>query len=623
MNMKKTIAAIAAGAVAVSAMATTVSAVESGTLNYNLVNTLANQTNGKVTLKATFPNVPLTAGTPVQIQAKGMQWTDKVIISGQYIDTNKAIAPITVTRDIWSEGYSAVTEGYLIGGDIIEVPVETVNTQGKPTLIGGGAATEGTPGVPAVVESATAIATIGGVKSTVAVNLADLKLNNTVDDIAAGETKAFTVVAEVATPEDATDPDNVIPATYRWKDAAKYGISTDKVPTTADDTIVITYTAPKAGVDEVPATGGPQMANIVVVVNMKHDLKDIESVNKKLQSQEWGIFFNGKAGDATSSAFAAPTKFKAPFMTNKSDNRNIISYLENANVNGEDKGYKNVGAVLNDAIENFETVTFKFNTAQSAVGFAVAETKITSNTYRAVPVLKTEVYSEYAKAAAVLNAQEYGNYTYANRDLHEVIGVYVANDWEGSTVYKEFGDHTYDWFYSPEGTGMLGMDWGGQNLFAGALIVNEGYTMSLNNTEYFDWTKTAISFDWDAIMDGAATTNNYATYIHSMKLATSNMWFWDSMEVELVAGESDDVSADAGVDADDETLDDDDDDSDIVADDDDDEPVVDDDDDEPVADDVDEPAPVVTNPPTGNASVALAVIPVALAAAAIVAKKRG
>lgn len=611
MNMKKTIAAIAAGAVAVSAMATTVSAVESGTLNYNLVNTLANQTNGKVTLKATFPNVPLTAGTPVQIQAKGMQWTDKVIISGQYIDTNKAIAPITVTRDIWSEGYSAVTEGYL-NGDIISVPVETVNIQGKPTLIGGGAATEGTPGVPAIVESAKAIANIGGVKTPVAVNLEALKLNNDVTTVAAGETKTFTIKTNEA--GDAWD-----------NNPALFGIDSAAVAWTADgDQIDITYTAPKAGVDEVPATGGPQMANIVVVVNMKHDLKDIESVNKKLQSQEWGIFFNGKAGDATSSAFAAPTKFKAPFMTNKSDNRNIISYLENANVNGEDKGYKNVGAVLNDAIENFETVTFKFNTAQSAVGFAVAETKITSNTYRAVPVLKTEVYSEYAKAAAVLNAQEYGNYTYANRDLHEVIGVYVANDWEGSTVYKEFGDHTYDWFYSPEGTGMLGMDWGGQNLFAGALIVNEGYTMSLNNTEYFDWTKTAISFDWDAIMDGAATTNNYATYIHSMKLATSNMWFWDSMEVELVAGESDDVSADAGVNADDETLDDDDDDSDIVADDDD-EPVADDDDDdddEP-APDVDEPAPVVTNPPTGNASVALAVIPVALAAAAIVAKKRG
>ena len=178
----------------------------------------------------------------------------------------------------------------------------------------------------------------------------------------------------------------------------------------------------------------------------------------------------------------------------------------------------------------------------------------------------------------------------------------------------------YDWYYAPETTGFTGYDWGGSNLFAGALVVNESYTMSLSNTEYFDWTKTSISFDWEAIMDNAATTNNYATYIHSLKLATSNLWFWDSMDVVLTTGEADDVSADAGVTSDDDVLDDDDDD--IVADDDDDEPVVDDDDDEPV---VDEPvaAPVVSNPPTGNASVALAVIPVALAAAAIVAKKRG
>ncbi|MDE5993482.1 MAG: hypothetical protein K2G87_10590, partial [Oscillospiraceae bacterium] len=183
---------------------------------------------------------------------------------------------------------------------------------------------------------------------------------------------------------------------------------------------------------------------------------------------------------------------------------------------------------------------------------------------------------------------------------------------------------TYDWFYSPEGTGFTGMDWGGQNLFAGALIVNEGYTMSLSNTEYFDWTKTSISFDWDAIMDGAATTNNYATYIHSMKLATSNLWFWDSMDVVLVAGDADTVDADAAAEVDENTIDDDEDD-DIVADDDDDdvEPADDDDDDVDVAPVDVEPAPVVSNPPTGNAPVALAVIPVALAAAAIVAKKRG
>ena len=112
MNMKKTIAAIAAGAVAVSAMATTVSAVESKTLNYNLTATLQAQNNGKVTLKATFPNVQLTAGqnTVIRILTNSSDgWKDKIVVGGQYIDTNKAINPITFTQDQWSEGYSSVT----------------------------------------------------------------------------------------------------------------------------------------------------------------------------------------------------------------------------------------------------------------------------------------------------------------------------------------------------------------------------------------------------------------------------------------------------------------------------------------------------------------------------------
>ncbi|MDE5991897.1 MAG: hypothetical protein K2G87_02480, partial [Oscillospiraceae bacterium] len=159
MNMKKTIAAIAAGAVAVSAMATTVSAVESGTLNYNLVNTLENQPNGKLTVKATFPNVKLVAGTSVVINAPGMAWTDKVVVSGQYIDTNKAINPITFTRDVWSEGYSAATEA-MIEWDGIHIPVKAVN-DGSPALIGGSAdAGEATPATVTAVSSKGNILTV-------------------------------------------------------------------------------------------------------------------------------------------------------------------------------------------------------------------------------------------------------------------------------------------------------------------------------------------------------------------------------------------------------------------------------------------------------------------------------
>ncbi|MDE5577051.1 MAG: hypothetical protein K2J11_06665 [Oscillospiraceae bacterium] len=644
MNMKKTIAAIAAGAVAVSAMATTVSAVESGTLNYNLVNTLQNQKNGKLTLKATFPNVKLVAGQEVVIEAVGMEWTDKVVVSGQYIDTNKAINPITFTRDIWSEGYSAATEA-MMSWDGIHIPVKAVN-DGSPALIGGDAeATNGTEGTAAV-----ATATYNGF--AVATNIETIKANN----IPAGN---YTLVYQAQTPaqpakaagwytdaaktsavpagptldtlnalkdadptltQASVDGDTTVyyydagTAAVPAKDAgfftsdgaysaASFGIA--KIDgATAGDKITVVYTAGTAGTEGTDVV----MANITVTVNMKGITdKDWETVNKKIQAGTYGIKFNGVFGDATGSAYTAPTPFKAPLMTQVSNNKDIVAYLENANVNGSDKAYKNVRAVLNDAIENFETVTFTFNTAAANVRFAAATGA--SN----APVINTDNINK-----------EYNDTLKKLKDGEFIVGLYAENDWEGVDTYKAFGDHTYDWFYSPEGTGFTGMDWGGQNLFAGALIVNEGLTMSLSNTEYFDWTKTSVSFDWDAIMDGAATTNNYATYIHTLKLATSNMWFWDSMDVVLVAGDADTVDADAAAEVDENTIDDDEDDID-ADDDDEDVDTDDDDDDEDVAPVVDEPAPapVVSNPPTGNASVALAVIPVALAAAAIVAKKRG
>lgn len=627
MNMKKTIAAIAAGAVAVSAMATTVSALESGSLTYNLVNTLEDQSNGKLTIKATFQNVKLVSGQEVVINPKGMGWTDKVVVSGQYIDTNKAIAPMTFTRDIWSEGYSSQTED-MIKGDGIHIPVKAVN-DGSPALMGG-VATGATPDTPAV-DPVPAASEVTDKSANITAAVADIKVQTAAFAGMAGGT--YTIKYD----------------TDKWVILDAEGFSTGKeilvngATGEADgETLTVKYTAPvegKPAVPGAPATDGAQMANITVTVTMKAiDEKDWETINKALKHPEHadgiGISLNGVWGDATGSGFTAPTKRRAPLMTYYTDNLNVIEYLEKAHVNGDDKGYANVGAVINDAIENYETVTFTFNTASANVAWGVASIG-TDGAKKFNPTFvwttndgkqksRTDVAAEFGQLINKTDkwGESYQDWKY-DRDDYIIMGYYPDNDWEGVDTYKAFGDHTYDWFYSPEGTGMVGMDWAGQDLFAGALIVNEKQTMSLGNTEYFDWNKTAISFDWDAIMDGAATTNNYATYVHSLKLATSQYWFWDSMNLVLTAGESDDVSADAGVEADDETLDDEDDE--IIDGDDDDEPVADDDEDEEPAPVVDEPAPapVVTNPPTGNASVALAVIPVALAAAAIVAKKRG
>lgn len=609
MNMKKTIAAIAAGAVAVSAMATTVSAVEAKTLNYNLTATLARQNDGNVTVKATFPNVALTTGTNAVIRVtrpNGEGWNDRIVLSGQYIDTNKAINPITFTHDRWSDGYSAA-EGCLsswadpangVYYHVVTLPVKAVN-DGTPALIGG----EGTAAVDAV--TAVAAATEVTAKSAgIAEEIADIKV----------QTTAF---AGLTGGNYTIKYDN---AQTKWFILDNEGFATATAvqvqgTTPADDeTLTVKYTAPVEGVTAVPAAAGTQTANITVTATIKSTNfgetwdADVSNAiaNGKLAIE---IDTNGsgyKKGDTTYSNLTVATKYKMPFRTTLNDNTNIITYLENANVVGDDKHYVNVRAVLNDAIENYDGVTFTFNTAASKTAYVVA-----TGADKVNPTIKDDKqYKTYEAAVrAATGANDWVTAVYSD-----------GND--STDTYTAFGEHTYDWYYAPETTGFTGYNWGGQNLFAGALVINEAYTMSLSNTEYFDWTKTSISFDWEAIMDNAATTNNYATYIHSLKLATSNLWFWDSMDVVLTVGEADDVSADAGVTADDATLDDDDDD--ITADDDD-EPADDDDDDEP-APVVDEPAPVApvaTNPPTGNAPVALAVIPVALAAAAIVAKKRG
>lgn len=602
MNMKKTIAAIAAGAVAVSAMATTVSAAEAKTLNYNLTATLQKQSNGKVTLKATFPNVTLTAGDEIVVNAPGMAWTDKIVVSGNYIDTNKAIDPITFTRDIWSEGYSAQTEA-MLSWDGAHIPVRATNN-GSPALIGSAATT----GEDEVLEALTngVITLVANDATTHVVNPADFR---------GLETGTYSMVATSATAWDIKNATGFI-----VKSNAQ--VVTDGTVAAGDTVIDIAYTAPKAAVAGSEGT----KANITVTVNLTTNDSSWEDINKKVQNHTYGITLDGVFGNATTSGKTDATAYKMPFMTNVpsavtgADNVDIINYLQTANVVGDDKHYVNVRAVLNDAIENYDGVTFTFNTAATTVRFATVKGARTNpsigDTFDTYDKAKKKIAEEKLKIEKNLADKN----MWYDGDIY-VVGLYADNSWDGTDMYKEFGEHTYDWYYSPETTGYTGYDWGGSNLFAGALIVNEHLTMSLSNTEYFDWTKTSVSFDWDSIMDNAATTNNYATYIQTIKLATSSIWFWDSMDVVLTTGDADDVSADAGVTADDDTLDDDDDDIGV----DDDEPADDDDDDDEPAPVVDEPAPapVVSNPPTGNAPVALAVIPVALAAAAIVAKKRG
>ena len=622
MNMKKTIAAIAAGAVAVSAMATTVSALETTTLNYNLASYLnLNPSVGTAKLTANFSGITLKPNTSIQVivDTNSTSGNDEMItIGGRYVDNNKSIDNMFFTKSKDKQNYNAVGDAALTNSGTnnevhtITIPVNEVATAKSYEL---------------QADSSSSTEITGGTLTT-----------SDVSGIAAGDATAANTVVNTT-----NFIKNQVPAgTYRvvttdgleWKvyggDVTfTVGVATDATAVAANDEIEVVWAPTTTTTDYVT------LANLVVSVDAeKLSYRNLSALNNAIASGDItikvkdsdGVVINGDVKGTMSDV----ERYRMPFMTNLSRNDDIINYLENRHLTGgsdydSTHGYRNVKAVLNDAVENYDGVTFTFNTAAAGVKYVIVDDATGAYQNNGINVVAGPFGNDWqgsglAQAQSELYNFRAGAWTTGVADNYNIQAVY-SSDWDAINTYTAFGEHTYDWNYAPEGTGFTGYDWGGTNLFAGALIVNERITMSLSNTEYFDWTKTSVSFDWEAIMDNAATTNNYATYIQTLKLATSNMWFWDSMDVVLTVGEADDVSADAGVTSDDDVLDDDDDD--IVADDDD-EPVADDDDDEP-APVVDEPvaAPVVSNPPTGNASVALAVIPVALAAAAIVAKKRG
>jgi hypothetical protein len=438
MNMKKTIAALAACAVAVSAMATTVSAINDGTYTYNLVRTT------KVT------------------DAKGTAVYSYVI---KNVDTTA-----TVALDI--TGFTNATATY---GTVKNVVV--------------------------YVDYETAATSAGAERSVLRYSNGDaLGFQNAAAQITAG---TITIAADSL---DATQN------------------------TTAQFTVEVTVEHPydkgdNAALKTVPA---------ITIASAPASYAVLKATTDKTEKE-----------------------IKKPFMSNLyGGDGDIIEYLQEYDLRNNENPYYNVKAVLNDAIENFDSVTFTFATAKEPVNAA----------------------GEYDK--------------------------------DGDKTYLAFDEHLYTYFWYDEETTWTGFNWAGTNLFNGALVINEELTMSLADTEKFDYAKTTLSFDWDTVEEGAATNNSYARYIHTLKLATSSRWYWDSLTVTCTnAAEEDTVDTEAPTTSDDEELG---------------EEEAEEETEEVTEEaETEEEAEVeVENPTTGNASVALAVIPVALAAAAVVAKKR-
>ena len=239
---------------------------------------------------------------------------------------------------------------------------------------------------------------------------------------------------------------------------------------------------------------------------------------------------------------------------------NILSYLgaNEYSLVDKDKSYINAVPVINDILANYNNVTFTFNTA-------------TEN------ILYEENVGYYYN--------EKGKDTYKKFDQH---------------LYNLYGDETTNYIYSNS------YDWSDYNLFTGAIIVNGNLSMSLNDINVFNYGKNSLSFNWEDIVNGEVV-NNYAYYLNKLQLATSTTWFWDSLTITYSNEEVEDVGSEAGVAAEEDIIEDE-----IVE-----ESIVETE--TPIVEDI----PVVEeNPATGNTPIAMSIIPVALAAVAMIIKKQ-
>lgn len=603
MNMKKTIAAVAAGAMAVSAMATSVSAitiedlVDGQAREYSLLHTVKDVPSalGQVDITATISDVDL--GTKINgndpkylylyFDIPAGYEIKSVTTSGEYQgDTTKQIQPYTRVKGNWNENYNPS-----LNGNYIEIPI---------------------------VEGAT---------------------NNGAWLDAKDDTKINVVLTLTHNKGSVSDVNADI-----------FSGNIKVVSALATDRLVMTW---GVGVNQNALTeSGANYFTDMTGADLTNASATPAAVEEKISQM----------GTMAAVNFSARTtkEYKLPLETSLEAKTDIVTYLQNY------VGYRNVAPVINDLINSYGTVTFQFNTAKSGIKWSIIDNA----------AMGTTKFYDYLNGDGVIQDEDWGSDFFTSYDnayaekvaendrrnkkykeehgtnapdsllLSYIVPVYSAASGNVGS-YQAFGQNLYTgtgngdmeflpgWLgFTSENTGYYGGLWNQNNLFNGALVINENITMNLSQVEAFDFNETSITFDWDAITTDATYYNQFATFLQSMKLATTSRWYWDNLVVtgaDLYAAEAEDTgryNATAGAG---ETAAE----SEITI---------------PEADETD-PAELTVpteaetqadttadttaeaseteaaeqpaeNPKTGNAPVALAVIPVALAAAAVVAKKR-
>jgi hypothetical protein len=271
-------------------------------------------------------------------------------------------------------------------------------------------------------------------------------------------------------------------------------------------------------------------------------------------------------------------------------------------------------SVINDAIANDLDVQFTFTTSNYHVG-----TTATHAVYQWANIgegFDYDIKNSWYKTA-------FGQHLYANK-YSTVASPYSGASFTPAYTYNA-SDATSDMY------GSYSSAWA-QNLVSAGLVVNSELTMQLNDTKKLVWNENQLTFNWFDVTDETKITraNQLLT---TMLLYTPVDWFWDSLDVVVIEPEEEeDVNAGEGIEEDGEVLDEEieeeeieeeeEEEEDWEEEEEEEEPEIEEPEVEETEVEVVEVAPVAS-PKTGNSPIALAVIPVALAAAAVVAKKRG
>jgi hypothetical protein len=534
MNMKKSIAAVMAGAMAVSAMAATVSAdqdaisltydlkryelVDGGSSRATYVETYTAQTESAYTIPAATTTLTFASNSTY---TTGIESAEITVTGITYVEDGSAAKTISQTLKYTSDaGFAAKNPEYIFN---------TAAFDGSKFVVPCGDGTQ------------------SGKLNIAAYNLETLGYSEVAN---ASELAGFSSVAVKISYK--------IPAQIKVQGFNSW-----------------------SGFDKVYGELG--------IDPMKDAAPTLEYLNAGIDNTTtpFTLLKNGAVAQPTTAAFAGVTvidKEEAiyPMKSDLNAPADVVAALQTRKAGGN--YYTKPVAVLNDAIANNENVVFTFTSFNGPVA-----------------TTKSHLYQEWVAAG-----RAYGwatsNYDWNNPTFGQHLYTNLDNSYSlyGSDAYDMYGSYSSAW---------------GVNLFTGAIVVNNGLTMQLNDTDKFNWGSNTLSFDWFTITDEGKITDA-KTFLRSMLLYTPVEWYWDKLDVVVGNTEEDDVKAGEGIDGE----------GDVIADEEIEEiveEVV-----EEVVEDVEEPvveAPVeaAPSPATGNAPVALAVIPVALAAAAVVAKKRG